>query len=284
MLKRIVLTAAAIAGIIANTSAQETARFKQISEAFLNPNSKVVLICAHRGAHNDYPENSLASFKKAIDLGLDIFELDIRATKDDSLVIMHDKTVDRTTDGHGDVASMTFEEIRKLHLKFNGTVTDEKVPTLEEALNIAKGKILVDLDIKVAKFPEILAVVTRTQSKSSVFALVYMPIYGRMIKEQSPGFHTLIRTNSEAAVDSLFKVTGTEAVHIDNRHNTVAVTTKIKAHGARAFINALDDADKKVATGDLDAYDEDIKNGANIVQTNYPAQLMQYLKKKGLYY
>lgn len=265
-------------------SAQETARFKQINEAFLNPNSKVILICAHRGAHNDYPENSLASFKKAIDLGLDIFELDIRATKDDSLVIMHDRSVDRTTDGHGDVANMTFEEIRKLHLKFNGNVTDEKVPTLEEALNIAKGKILVDLDIKVAKWPEILAVVTRTQAKNSVFALVYQPVYGKMIKEQSPGFRTLIRTNSEAAVDSLFKVTGTEAVHIDNRHNTVAVTAKIKAHGARAFINALDDADKKVATGDLDAYDEDIKNGANIVQTNYPAQLMQYLKKKGLYY
>jgi glycerophosphoryl diester phosphodiesterase len=64
----------------------------------------------------------------------------------------------------------------------------------------------------------------------------------------------------------------------------VAVTTKIRSHGARIFINALDDADKKVATGDLDAYDEDIKSGANIVQTNYPALLMQYLKKKGLYY
>jgi len=277
------LTAAA-AGALITTSAQETPRFKQINEAFLNPNSKVVLICAHRGAHNDFPENSLASFKKAIELGIDIFELDIRATKDDSLVIMHDRSVDRTTDGHGDVASLTFEEIRKLHLKFNDKVTEEKVPTLEEALTLARGKILVDLDIKVPKFPGILSVVNRTQTKNTVFALVYRPIYGKMIKEQSPGFRTLIRTNNEAAVDTLFTVTNTEAVHIDNHHNTVAVTTKIKSHGARIFINALDDADKKVATGDLDAYDEDIKSGANIVQTNYPALLMQYLKKKGLYY
>ncbi|HTI93650.1 MAG TPA: glycerophosphodiester phosphodiesterase family protein [Puia sp.] len=283
MLKGI-LSTAALVGIFMSISAQETARFKQINEAFLNPNSKVILICAHRGAHNDFPENSLASFKKAIELGIDIFELDIRATKDDSLIIMHDKSVDRTTDGHGDVANLSFEEIRKLHLKFNDKVTDENVPTLEEALMVAKGKILVDLDIKVAKFPEILAVVNRTQTKNSVFALVYRPIYGKMIKEQSPGFRTLIRTNNEAAVDSLFTVTNTEAVHIDNHHNTVAVTTKIRNHGARAFINALDDADKKVAAGDLDAYDEDIKNGANIVQTNYPTLLMQYLKKKGLDY
>ena len=283
MLKGILVTALS-AGIFLTVSAQETARFKQINEAFLNPNSKVILICAHRGAHTDFPENSLASFKKAIELGIDIFELDIRATKDDSLIIMHDKSVDRTTDGHGDVADLSFEEIRKLHLKFNGKPTEEKVPTLEEALTLAKGKILVDLDIKVAKFPEILAVVNRTGTKSTVFALVYKPIYGKMIKEQSPGFRTLIRTNNEAAVDSLFTVTNTEAVHIDNHHNTVAVTTKIRNHGARAFINALDDADKKVAAGDLDAYDEDIRNGANIVQTNYPALLMQYLKKKGLYY
>jgi len=279
-----VLSAAAVMGVFMSVSAQETARFKQINEAFLNPNSKVILICAHRGAHNDLPENSLASFKKAIELGIDIFELDIRATKDDSLIIMHDKSVDRTTDGHGDVADLSFEEIRKLHLKFNDKVTDEKVPTLEEVLMLAKGRILVDLDIKVNKFTEILAVVNRTQTKNTVFALVYRPVYGKMIKEQSPGFRTLIRTNNEAAVDTLFTVTNTEAVHIDNRHNTVAVTTKIRNHGARAFINALDDADKKVAAGDLDAYDEDIKNGANIVQTNYPALLMQYLKKKGLYY
>ena len=287
MLKGVFL-AAMTAGVFAAgclaVQAQETARFKEINKAFLDPGSKVIMICAHRGAHNDLPENSLASFRKAIELGIDIFELDIRATKDDSLVIMHDRTVDRTTDGHGEVASLTFEEIRRLHLKFDGKPTDEKVPTLEEALALAKGKILVDLDIKVAKFPEILAVVNRTQTKNTVFALVYRPIYGKMIKEQSPGFRTLIRTTSESAVDTLFTVTGTEAVHIDNHHNTVAVTTKIKGHGARVFINALDDADKKVATGDLDAYDEDLKNGANIVQTNYPALLMQYLKKKGLYY
>ncbi len=108
MLKGILFALAATTGAIASTSAQETARFKQINEAFVNPNSKVFLICAHRGAHNDFPENSLASFKKAIELGIDIFELDIRATRDDSMIIMHDKSVYRTTGGHGYVADRTF--------------------------------------------------------------------------------------------------------------------------------------------------------------------------------
>ena len=63
MLKGILVTVLS-AGTILMASAQETPRFKQINEAFLNPNSKVILICAHRGAHNDFPENSMASFQK----------------------------------------------------------------------------------------------------------------------------------------------------------------------------------------------------------------------------
>lgn len=282
MFEKMVLTALTVVSISV-AAAQETTRFKEINRQFLDPHSKVVLICAHRGAHNEVPENSLASFRKAVELGLDIFELDIRATKDDSLVIMHDKTVDRTTDGHGAVADLTFAEIRQLHLKFGDKVTEEKVPTLEEALNIARGKILVDLDIKVNKFPGILAVVTRTHTFNTVFALLYHPVYGKMVKEKSPGFRTLIRTYNEAAVDTLFTITPTEAVHIDNHFNTASVVSKIKSHGARVFINALDDADK-LAVANPDAYDVDVVNGANIVQTNYPVLLMQYLKKKGLYH
>src|ERR1700754_805710 len=113
-------------------SSQETARFKQISKEFLSPESKVILIASHRGTHNDFPENSMSAFKKGIELGIDVIEADVRHTKDDSLVIMHDATVDRMTNGKGRVDEFTFEEIRKLRLKFNGQLTDEKIPTLEE--------------------------------------------------------------------------------------------------------------------------------------------------------
>lgn len=268
----------------AGVSAQETARFKQINKAFLSPDSKTVLIASHRGTHNDFPENSMAAFKRGIELGIDVIELDVRHTKDDSLVVMHDGSVDRTTNGTGKVADLTFEEVRKLRLKFNGQLTEEQVPTLEEALNLAKGKILVDLDIKTDRVTQIIKVVDRTQTASTTMFFLGRGIYAKMVKEKNPAFRTLVRTHKAADIDSLFAITRSEAVHIDPSHNTVEVTAKIKKNGGRIWINSLGEIDKRAAAGDLEAYGELLKNGANMVQTDYPALLMKYLKSKGIYY
>jgi len=148
------------------SNAQETARFKEINKAFIAPNSKIILIAANRGVHNDFPENSMSAFTKAIELGVDVIEIDIRNTKDNFLVIMHDDTVDRMTNGKGRVNELTFEEIGKLRLKFNGQLTDEKIPTLEEVLMLAKGKILVDLDIK-TDVVQVIHMVQKTQTATT---------------------------------------------------------------------------------------------------------------------
>ncbi len=68
------------------------------------------------------------------------------------------------------------------------------------------------------------------------------------------------------------------------KHYTIAVTSKIKNNGARIWINSLGEVDRKAAAGEMTAYGELLKNGANIIQTDYPALLMQYLKSKSLYY
>src|SRR6476660_6386350 len=127
---------------------KDNSHFQSIHESLLNTKNNIVMIAAHRGAHNLVPENSLASIREGIKMGIDIVELDIRFTSDRRLVLMHNKTIDGTTDGKGLVTDYTFEEIRKFKLKHNGQVTEEVIPTLEEALLIAKGKILIDLDIK----------------------------------------------------------------------------------------------------------------------------------------
>lgn len=269
---------------LALDNTQETARFKEISKAFLTPDSKIVLIASHRGIHNEFPENSLSAFKKCIELGIDVIEIDVRHTKDDCLVIMHDATVDRMTNGKGGIDEYTVEEIGKLRLKFRGQLTDEKIPTLEEVLTLAKGKILVDLDIKTNCVPQVMQVVQQTGTEHSCFFFLSQGVYAKMLKENNPELRTLVRTRSEANVDAVFAVTQTEAVHIDVKHNTVAVTTKIKNNGARVWINSLGEVDKKAAAGDLEAYGELIKNGANMIQTDYPALLMKYLKSKNLYY
>lgn len=92
------------------------------------------------------------------------------------------------------------------------------------------------------------------------------------------------RTHAEKEVDAVLAVTKPAIVHIDESHNTLSVTTKIRNNGARIWINALGEVDKKAAAGDGEGYGELIKSGANIIQTDYPALLMQYLKRRNLYY
>jgi len=107
-------------------------------------------ICAHRGAMETHPENTLAAFKEAIRLGAHMIEFDVRLTKDGKLVILHDKTVDRTSNGTGPVSDLTFEQVRKLDVgswkdkKFVG----EKIPTLDEALAVMPDNIWLNAHLK----------------------------------------------------------------------------------------------------------------------------------------
>jgi len=105
---------------------------------------------AHRGASLEFPENTLIAFNEAIKKGTDRLELDVNMTSDNVLIIMHDKTLDRTTNGKGVVLETSFEEIQKLDAGSwkNAKFKDEKVPTLKEVFELAKGKVLLNLDLK----------------------------------------------------------------------------------------------------------------------------------------
>lgn len=101
-----------------------------------------MLKIGHRGARAYEPENTLRSFRKALELGVDAVELDVRRTKDDEIVVIHDAKVDRTTNGKGLVSELTLREIKQLV-----TEKGERIPTLEEALDFMdkKAKILIEL-------------------------------------------------------------------------------------------------------------------------------------------
>lgn len=100
-----------------------------------------VKVIAHRGGSSMAPENTLSAFKKAIEIKADYFELDVQVTSDDSLVIMHDGTVNRTTNGSGNLNAMTYAQIRALDAGswFGTAFAGEKVPSLSEALQLAKN-------------------------------------------------------------------------------------------------------------------------------------------------
>ena len=106
-----------------------------------------MMVAAHRGAKSTHPENTMAAFRAAIAAGVDMIETDVRMTKDGVLVLIHDKTVDRTTDGTGTVKDMNFTELRQL----NAGTEDcpQQIPTLEELLELlAQTPLTLNLEVK----------------------------------------------------------------------------------------------------------------------------------------
>lgn len=112
--------------------------------------SGVEQIIAHRGASTERPECTQAAIERAIQTGATAVEVDIRSAKNGTLVIMHDSTVDRTTNGNGKISEMTLAEIRELDAGswFHRRYRFQKVPTLREVLERCKGRIDVVLDLK----------------------------------------------------------------------------------------------------------------------------------------
>lgn len=105
---------------------------------------------AHRGASGNYPENTLLSFRKALEIGVDEIELDLHFTRDERVVIMHDSTVDRTTNSTGKIADLTFNEIKALDAGswFGQQFQGESVPAWEEVLDLVQGKVKLNVHLK----------------------------------------------------------------------------------------------------------------------------------------
>lgn len=107
-------------------------------------------ICSHRGANATHPENTIPAFREAVRRGARQIEFDVQQTKDGVLVVMHDTTVDRTTDGRGRVRDLSFDEIRKLDAgaKKNAKFTGTKVPTFEEVMEVLPDNVWINIHLK----------------------------------------------------------------------------------------------------------------------------------------
>ncbi len=110
------------------------------------------VVTAHRGASGAAPENTIAAIEKAIECGAHYAEMDVHQTKDGQVVLMHDNSVDRTTGGTGDVWDLTLEELQGLEAGswFGEEFRGEPIPTLREVIRLARGKIRLNIEIKVS--------------------------------------------------------------------------------------------------------------------------------------
>ena len=181
--RRVVARAAMILVMLTARTAHADSgdRVAAIRAKLVDPNAGVFVI-AHRGCHNPdpagtiavAPENSTAALQNCLALGVDMMETDVRRSRDGALVIMHDETVDRTTDGSGRVGELTLPQLKALHLRqnFGGamdpTLTNLRVLTLEELLAAARGRIMLNLDIKEAIYPQVVTAVIRAGMRDQV--------------------------------------------------------------------------------------------------------------------
>jgi glycerophosphoryl diester phosphodiesterase len=127
---------------------------------------RAILNIAHRGASGSFPENTLSAFRAAIDAGARMCELDVQLTRDGAVVVIHDETVDRTTDGTGAVAGLTLAELRRLDAgaKFKGGAhRGERIPTLDEVFTATAGRCGLNIELKAAGVERQVAEIVRTK-------------------------------------------------------------------------------------------------------------------------
>jgi glycerophosphoryl diester phosphodiesterase len=292
-------------------------RAAQIAAKFNDPRGGIFVV-AHRGCHNpspqlampSAPENSLQGLAQCIRLGVDMMETDVRRTKDGALVIMHDPSVDRTTDGTGLVADLTFAQIRRLHLKnnFGGemspVLTDQQVPTLDEMLAAARGRIMLNLDIKEAIYPEVIAAAVRCGVAGEVLVKTVVDSVESPLADKAPYRETLympvIYPSDAPAMLDLTKVVAAQAggahripavemVYLTEPQFD-AVRAAAKAADIRLWTNSLTEVGVLgVVTqgGDIDALRDQgatwgrlIDAGVSVIQTDEPAALLDYLRDR----
>ena len=159
-----------------------------LRELFNYTGNRLPLLSAHRGgAIPGYPENSIATFEHTLKHAYSIMEIDLRFSKDGGIVLHHDTTLNRTTTGSGPVSKLTVSELKQLKLKDNeGTVTDFRIPTLDEAIEWAQGKTILILDKKEVPIEICVEKIKQHAAQSYVMIMVSSMEHVQRIHELDP--------------------------------------------------------------------------------------------------
>ena len=182
-----------------------------------------LLIWAHRGASAHAPENTLIAFQEAKRQGADGIELDVHPTRDGRLVVIHDATVQRTTQGFGHVADLTLAELRTLDAgyKFSPRFSGEGIPTLQEALDFSRGaNLLVNIEIKTGQAAyagieqAVLRAVRETAMIADVVVSSFQPDVLTRMKVLDPSVETALLTGDlQGTSPQQAKAVGANAIH-----------------------------------------------------------------------
>ncbi|WP_353124819.1 glycerophosphodiester phosphodiesterase family protein [Parapedobacter pyrenivorans] len=244
---------------------------------------QTVLVAAHRGAHRSVPENSLEAIDKAVEAGAHIVELDVRQTRDGVFILMHDKTIDRTTTGTGEVKDKTYDELKEeIRLTHQGKATAYHIPTLKEALLRAKDRILVDIDFKAdgmqARFDAYEQIADLDVTDHVIFFL-YDYTEMAALHAYDPRIKIMPRAYDAAQLDEIVRSGLTDIVHIDPSYYDDKLFRDISLHSPmRIWANALGTPDQEEAAGQ-GGYGKLFGHLSyvNVVQTDYPELMVGFI-------
>ncbi|AWW28772.1 glycerophosphodiester phosphodiesterase [Echinicola strongylocentroti] len=246
------------------------AQVDEIRKEFLE--GKSLMVIAHRASHQQYPENSIPAIQEAIDLGVDMVELDIRVTADGVPVIMHDGTVDRTTTGSGDVEQLSYAEIKEMFLlDKRDQASTFKIPTLKEALEVCKDRMMIDMDMKTDQVEAVLETVDLVGVGDQL--LFYDGDWDVLaeIKRKYPQAYLMPRAHNKRHIKKAVKRLDPEVIHIDPSFYTPKTIETAEKFGLRIWINSLGDRDESIKSSpNVNDQMEWVHKGANMVQTDLP--------------
>lgn len=236
-----------------------------------------IMVIAHRGESIHYPANTLPAYRGAIKLGVDYFETDVRTTADGKLIIMHNKDVDATTNGHGLVRDMVLAQIRKLDagVKFGPQFRGTKVPTFDEVLRLAEGRVGVYVDCKDIAAPALVAAIDRHHMENHVVIYGYSIAFMKEVHRLRPRIKVMPETVSTEIIRREIEELQPRVFAFSSFDFNDAIIAIAKQAKADIYVDRLGAADNPAS------WQNAIDRGATGIQTNRPAQLLQYLRSHG---
>ncbi len=274
MKKRVLFFAITSLVIFQNTTAQ-----KALAPLPVAKHSFIVV--AHRGDHVDAPENTIAAYELGIQHGVDFVEIDLRTTKDSQLVIMHDATVNRMTNGNGKVSDLSFAEIRQLKLadKTRPGLGEHQIPSFEEVLKVCRGKIGIYLDYKNARVEQAYQLIQQYKMEKDIVVYINTPQQFIDWRRVAPNMPLMISLpDNIKTAEALNKFLQTTPVEIlDGDYSDY--TPEILAAATKARSVVWPDIQSPQEAGN---WDKAIAIGLKGLQTDHPAALIHYLEQQGL--
>ncbi len=234
-------------------------------------------VLGHRGASHAAPQNTLAAFRKAADMGADGIELDVHLSRDGVPVVIHNDTVDATTDGKGLVREMTLAQLKALDAgaRFAAEFTGERIPTLEEVLAEVGARLLTNIELKAghtaALAPAVVELIRRMGMESRVWFSSFKPYALYRVRAIAPDIPCgLLYGPLNPGTLLLRPFTPHEALHPYKDMLTEGSIRRAHQRGLRVFTWTLDDP---VAARRLAAW------GIDGIITNEPERILEALRK-----